>query len=92
MVAKDELDNLLGHGQLGKRVPILFLANKMDLPTALAPVELAQASTMGCAKRLWLSGLACGKCSAVHSVWHTAFSKAKQLTNSWPVRLVILTS
>lgn len=42
VVAKDELDNLLVHHQLGKRVPILFLANKMDLPTALAPVELAQ--------------------------------------------------
>jgi signal recognition particle receptor subunit beta len=41
-VAKDELDNLLAHHQLGKRVPLLFLANKMDLPTALAPVELAQ--------------------------------------------------
>lgn len=42
VVAKDELDNLLTHHQLGKRVPMLFLANKMDLPTALAPVELAQ--------------------------------------------------
>jgi hypothetical protein len=42
VVAKDELDNLLAHNQLGKRVPLLFLANKMDLPTALAPVELAQ--------------------------------------------------
>jgi signal recognition particle receptor subunit beta len=42
VVAKDELDNLLAHHQLGKRVPLLFLANKMDLPTALVPVELAQ--------------------------------------------------
>ncbi len=42
VVAKDELDNLLTNHQLGKRVPMLFLANKMDLPTALAPVELAQ--------------------------------------------------
>lgn len=42
VVAKDELDTLLTHHQLGKRVPMLFLANKMDLPTALAPVELAQ--------------------------------------------------
>ncbi|GFH06256.1 ADP-ribosylation factor-like 6, partial [Haematococcus lacustris] len=42
VVAKDELDNMLRHPNLGK-VPILFLANKKDLPTALTPVELAQA-------------------------------------------------
>ncbi|WIA20041.1 hypothetical protein OEZ86_013696 [Tetradesmus obliquus] len=43
VVAKDELDNMLANQQLGRRVPLLFLANKMDLPSALTPVELAQA-------------------------------------------------
>ncbi|KAF8063071.1 ARL6 [Scenedesmus sp. PABB004] len=43
VVAKDELDNLLRHPQLGRRVPLLVLGNKMDLPSALTPVELAQA-------------------------------------------------
>ncbi|KAF6258276.1 ARF-like small GTPase [Scenedesmus sp. NREL 46B-D3] len=43
VVAKDELDNMLSNPQLGRRVPLLFLANKMDLPSALTPVELAQA-------------------------------------------------
>jgi hypothetical protein len=42
VVAKDELDNTLANHQLGRRVPLLFLANKMDLPSALTPVELAQ--------------------------------------------------
>lgn len=42
VVAKDELDNMLSHQQLGKRIPLLFLANKMDLPSALTPSELAQ--------------------------------------------------
>lgn len=40
-VAKDELDMLLQHPDLGK-VPIVFLANKMDLPTALSSVECVQ--------------------------------------------------
>jgi ADP-ribosylation factor-like protein 6 len=43
VVAKDELDSLLSHPLLGPRVPILFLANKKDLPTALSPVDVAQA-------------------------------------------------
>ena len=43
VVAKDELDGLLSHPLLGPRVPVLFLANKMDLPTALSPVDVAQA-------------------------------------------------
>jgi hypothetical protein len=33
---------MLANHQLGRRVPLLFLANKMDLPSALTPVELAQ--------------------------------------------------
>jgi signal recognition particle receptor subunit beta len=33
---------MLGHPQLGRGVPLLLLANKRDLPTALSPVEIAQ--------------------------------------------------
>ena len=40
-VAKDELDLLLKHKELNK-VPLLFFANKMDLPQALTPVDCAQ--------------------------------------------------
>lgn len=42
-VAKDELDLLLKHKDLNK-VPLLFFANKMDLPQSLTPVECAQVS------------------------------------------------
>ncbi|KAK9808658.1 hypothetical protein WJX72_001484 [[Myrmecia] bisecta] len=42
-VAKDELDNLLASKQLPAKVPLLFYANKKDVPTALSPVEVAQA-------------------------------------------------
>lgn len=39
-VAKDELEQLVEHKELsGKRIPILFFANKMDLSSALTPVE-----------------------------------------------------
>lgn len=39
-VAKDELEQLIEHKELaGKKVPILFFANKMDLSNALTPVE-----------------------------------------------------
>ena len=37
-VAKDELEQMLQHQDLGS-VPLLFFANKMDLPTAKQPVE-----------------------------------------------------
>lgn len=43
VVAKDELENMLKHPGLGKKVPILFCANKKDLPTAMNPAEIAQA-------------------------------------------------
>eukprot|EP00877_Chromochloris_zofingiensis_P013799 jgi/Chrzof1/8673/Cz03g20020.t1 len=43
VVARDELDTMLSNPQLPGRVPLLFLANKKDLPTALPPVEIAQA-------------------------------------------------
>ncbi|KAG1698614.1 hypothetical protein DVH05_014572 [Phytophthora capsici] len=42
-VAKDELEQLVEHKELSsKKVPILFFANKMDLPNALTPVECMQ--------------------------------------------------
>lgn len=42
-VAKDELEQLVEHKELAsKKVPILFFANKMDLPNALTPVECMQ--------------------------------------------------
>jgi ADP-ribosylation factor-like protein 6 len=42
-VAKDELDALLGHADIaGIDIPILFFANKMDLPSALTPVDCMQ--------------------------------------------------
>jgi GTPase SAR1 family protein len=37
-VAKDELEQMLQHQDL-RSVPLLFFANKMDLPTAKQPVE-----------------------------------------------------
>eukprot|EP00899_Mesostigma_viride_P002471 jgi/Mesvir1/12224/Mv00450-RA.1 len=41
-VVKDELDTMLANKELA-RVPILFFANKMDLPASMSPVETAQA-------------------------------------------------
>lgn len=39
-VAKEELDILLGHENIRQnRIPILFFANKMDIPGALSPEE-----------------------------------------------------
>uniref|UniRef100_A0A7S4BDB3 ADP-ribosylation factor-like protein 6 n=1 Tax=Chrysotila carterae TaxID=13221 RepID=A0A7S4BDB3_CHRCT len=40
-VAKDELESLLSN-LVGKGIPILFFANKMDLPTAATPVDCVQ--------------------------------------------------
>mmetsp|Transcript_26896 Transcript_26896/g.86398 ORF Transcript_26896/g.86398 Transcript_26896/m.86398 type:complete len:218 (+) Transcript_26896:399-1052(+) len=42
-VAKDELDSMLGNQDLKSGIPILFFANKMDIPTSLSPVDTAQA-------------------------------------------------
>lgn len=42
-VAKDELDQMLGNRDMKRRIPLLFLANKMDIPNAVGPVEVAQA-------------------------------------------------
>jgi len=42
-VAKNELDELLSHDDLvNLNIPILFFANKMDLPSALTPVDCMQ--------------------------------------------------
>eukprot|EP00951_Prasinocladus_malaysianus_P018926 scaffold152523_cov45-Prasinocladus_malaysianus.AAC.1 len=41
-VVKDELDALLAHKDL-RKVPLLFFANKMDIPTALGPAEVGMA-------------------------------------------------
>lgn len=40
-VARDELDSMLKHSDVaGHRVPILFYANKMDLPAAMEPSDV----------------------------------------------------
>jgi len=42
-VVKDELDTLLAHKDLVNRpVPILFFANKMDLPRALSAADVSK--------------------------------------------------
>jgi ADP-ribosylation factor-like protein 6 len=53
VVAKDEIDAMLAHPGL-RKCPILFFANKKDLPTALSPVEIAQALNLDDIKdRAW---------------------------------------
>jgi len=43
-VVKDELDTLLAHKDIAKRsIPILFFANKSDLPKALTPAQISEA-------------------------------------------------
>jgi ADP-ribosylation factor-like protein 6 len=43
-VAKDELETMLQDPRVAeKKIPILFLSNKMDLPTASPPIETMQA-------------------------------------------------
>jgi len=59
-VARDELLGLLDHADL-KDVPIVFFANKMDLPTALSPVD--------CVQRLELDKI-------TDKPWHIAASNA----------------
>eukprot|EP00798_Chlamydomonas_sp_ICE-L_P008609 gene8608-34049_t len=50
-VAKDELDHMLQHPNLKlSKVPIIFFANKKDLPAALSPAEIAQALQLGSIK------------------------------------------
>ncbi|KAG8034143.1 hypothetical protein G9C98_001227 [Cotesia typhae] len=44
VVVKEELDMLLQHPDIvGRKIPILFLANKMDLPDSLTSVKLVAA-------------------------------------------------
>eukprot|EP00026_Physarum_polycephalum_P019840 Phypoly_transcript_22051.p1 GENE.Phypoly_transcript_22051~~Phypoly_transcript_22051.p1 ORF type:complete len:183 (+),score=20.88 Phypoly_transcript_22051:56-604(+) len=46
-VAKDELDNLLGHPSIKKsQLPILFFANKSDIPGSISSVEVVQALSL----------------------------------------------
>jgi len=59
-VAKDELEALISHAEL-TNVPIVFFANKMDLPAALTPVE--------CVKDLQLDHV-------TKHAWHIAASNA----------------
>ncbi len=43
-VVKDELDTLLAHKDISKKnCPILFFANKMDLPKAFTPSQISEA-------------------------------------------------
>ena len=43
VVAKDELDLILQHPDIvGKKVPILFFANKMDLRDALTSIKVRE--------------------------------------------------
>eukprot|EP00002_Diphylleia_rotans_P007430 TRINITY_DN1697_c0_g1_i2.p2 TRINITY_DN1697_c0_g1~~TRINITY_DN1697_c0_g1_i2.p2 ORF type:complete len:114 (+),score=25.78 TRINITY_DN1697_c0_g1_i2:504-845(+) len=42
-VAKDELEVLLEHPDIkARKIPILFFANKMDMPNGMTPVECVQ--------------------------------------------------
>ena len=41
-VAKDELETMLQHASMPSGVPIVFFANKMDRPQALAAIECVQ--------------------------------------------------
>ena len=42
-----KLDELLNHGDISPRsIPILFFANKMDVPGALSPVEVMQSMSL----------------------------------------------
>ncbi|XP_061648907.1 ADP-ribosylation factor-like protein 6 isoform X3 [Phyllopteryx taeniolatus] len=43
VVAKEELDTLLNHGDIcNKKLPVLFFANKMDLRDAMSSVKVSQ--------------------------------------------------
>lgn len=41
VVARDEMQHMLSHPNL-RKVPVVFFANKKDLPVAMPPVEIAQ--------------------------------------------------
>ena len=43
-VVKDELDALLAHKDIAsKSIPIVFFANKSDMPKALTPTQISEA-------------------------------------------------
>jgi hypothetical protein len=43
-VARDELESMLSHKTLKSRlIPILFLANKMDVPFGMTPADISNA-------------------------------------------------
>eukprot|EP00296_Roombia_truncata_P001254 JP436997.1.p1 GENE.JP436997.1~~JP436997.1.p1 ORF type:complete len:182 (+),score=29.05 JP436997.1:57-602(+) len=48
-VAKEELDTLLAHPDM-KRIPLLFFANKMDLPSALTPADCVDSMNLSSIK------------------------------------------
>lgn len=53
-VVKDELDTLLAHKDIAKKVcPILFFANKSDLPKALTPAQISEALELQKLTRPW---------------------------------------
>jgi len=41
-IVKDELQSVLVHKDMPKKIPLLFYANKMDLPKAMTPDVLAK--------------------------------------------------
>jgi len=53
-VVKDELDTLLAHKDLANRpVPVLFFANKMDLPKALSAADISKLLSLEKLDRPW---------------------------------------
>lgn len=56
-IVKDELDQLLQQQPIVKnnKIPILFYANKMDLPKSLTPAQLSELLELNqvCASREW---------------------------------------
>ena len=53
-VVKDELDTLLAHKDIAKKIcPILFFANKSDLPKALTPAQISEALELQKLTRPW---------------------------------------
>lgn len=53
IVAKDELEGLLNHPHRSKDALLLILANKMDLPGAMAPDELAEVLQLQFKRNAW---------------------------------------
>ena len=54
-MAKEELEQLLGHEEIRARsVPVLFFANKMDVPSAMPPDECSEGMQLdGIRGRAW---------------------------------------